>query len=89
MNILRAKSDRIYLYALIEWILSKNIDEGQWFAVSWKVRKRRKLKSYKLLRHRQWECENCGSVTDIELKRSGHKICISNHFGSNCFSVES
>ena len=89
MNIYRAKDDTVYLYDFNQWLLTKNIPEGARFAVSWKVKKRRKLKAYTLLRLRRWICNDCGSITEIDLKRGDKVIKIDDHFGPSSFGLNS
>lgn len=89
MNIYKAKDDSVYLYELNQWLLSKNIDEGHRFAISWKVKKRRKLKAYTLLHHRSWVCDDCGPISEVELKRGDHVIKMDNHFGPSSFGMNS
>jgi hypothetical protein len=87
MNIYKAKDDTIYLYDFNLWLLAKNIPEGAKFAVSWKVKKRRKLKAYTLLRHRHWVCDDCGNITEIDLKWGSEVIKMDNHFGPSSFGI--
>jgi hypothetical protein len=88
MNIYKVKED-VWLYDLNQWLLKKNIGEGQRFGISWKVKKRRKLKAYTLLHHRHWVCDDCGSISEVELKRGNKIISIDNHFGPSNFGMNS
>ena len=90
MNIYKVKdSENVWLYEFNQWLLKKNIDEGHRFGISWKVKKRRKLKAYTLLRHRSWVCDDCGPISEVELKRGNKVISIDNHFGPSSFGIDS
>ena len=86
MRILRVKDDYLTLYDLRCWLDDKNVNIGDKFAISWKIGKRRKLRAYRLLDRNSWECDCCGWVTSITLRRCNHEIRIDNHFGPSSFS---
>lgn len=90
MKILRVKDSTLFLSDLRNWLGDKSIVTGEKFAISWKVGKRRKLRSYRLLDHSGWECDCCGWITRIELGRGSRRsIVMDNHFGVSSFGVNS
>ena len=87
MKILRVKGDTLYLYDLTRFIENNDLDEGDRFGISWKVKKKKKLRSYRVIRFRFWACDNCGPITEITLKRGEKSIVLDNHFGAGWFSM--
>lgn len=89
MNILRVKDTTVFGYDLCQFLLNKNIDEGDRFGISWKLGKRRKLRSYHLDHFRFWQCESCGNIVEINLKKGDKIFHMDNHLGLYSFSLSS
>jgi hypothetical protein len=80
MKIYRAKDTTIYLCDLSQWILNHTETYGKRIGISWKIGKRRKLRSYSI-NWNTWECDCCGAITSIELTKNGKTFKMDNHFG--------
>lgn len=81
MKIFRTRDDTLSLWDLTQWLLKNGNDVyGQKIGISWKIGKRRKLRSYRIS-WEIWECDCCGKITSVELRRGERKFRLDNHFG--------
>lgn len=81
MKIFRTHDDTLYLWDLKQWISSNGNDVyNRKIGISWKIKKRRKLRSYHISWN-TWECDCCGPITSVTLEKGGRKFVLDNHFG--------
>jgi hypothetical protein len=80
MNIFKAKSDTIQLWDLYQWINNHPDAYKTRMGISWKIGKRRKLRSYSIS-WIKWECDCCGPITSVELTKGTKSFTLSFHFG--------
>jgi ribosomal protein L37AE/L43A len=74
------------MYELDYWLNNKDIRVGDKFGISWKVGKRRKIRSYRLLRHESHHCDQCyDSYTVLEIASGGRSQICDNHFRTGTF----
>jgi hypothetical protein len=74
------------MYVLAERLDAKDIQAGDKFGISWKVGKRRKLRSYHLLRHESHDCDQCcDSYTMLEIGNDTKSQICDNHFRTGTF----
>lgn len=59
MKIFKAKDTTLNLWDFEQWLFNRNDVYEKRIGISWKIGKRRKLRSYKV-RWNTWECEYCG-----------------------------
>ena len=86
MKIFRTKDDTLRLWDLTQWILNHPEVYGQRIGISWKIGKRRKLRSYRIC-WELWECECCGKITSVGLTKGGKTFRMDNHFGPVSMSM--
>ena len=88
MKILRLKDDIVTLYQLTSFIQDNDIEPGQGIGISWKLGKRRKLRSYRLDDFDSGYCEQCfNSYEEITLVKGDKSLTIDNHLGKSSFSI--
>ena len=78
------------MYDLADQLNQKGIVVGDKFGLSWKVGKRRKLRSYRLLRHEYHDCDQCcDSYQVIEIGNDTKAQICDNHFRTGTFYLNS
>jgi len=86
MKIFKAKDTTLQLLDLKEWLCNhKNTYEHR-IGISWKVGKKRKLRSYSII-WGNWECDCCGPITSVELTKNGKTFRLDNHFGPGSMNM--
>lgn len=80
MKIFNAKDTTLYLWRFREWITNHPDAYKARIGISWKIGKRRKLRSYTVAWN-VWECDCCGAITSVELTKRGKTFRMDNHFG--------
>ncbi len=80
MKIFKAKSNTIQLWDIREWIDKHPDAYKKKIGISWKIGKRRKLRSYSIVWN-SWECDCCGRITSVELTKGTKTFHMDNHFG--------
>ncbi len=86
MKIIRIKDKQATMLELIDAINKKDIRVGDKFGISWKIGKRRKLRSYRLLRYEASYCDECyDSYSVLEIVSGGRIQICDNHFRSGTF----
>lgn len=88
MKIFKSKSDRIELWEFRQWLGTFPETFGTKIGISWKVKKRRKLRSY-TVDWNTWECDCCGIITSVNLTKGGRSFKMDNHFGPCTFYLTS
>jgi hypothetical protein len=89
MKILKVKDTTVYLYDLVQFFLNKGVNEGDRFGVSWKIGKKHKLKSYTVVTWDSWKCDDCGNISEVELKKGDKTVKMDNHFGPSSYGMSS
>ena len=87
MKIIKVKDKQVALYDLVDRINQKDIKVGDKFGIAWKVGKRYRLRSYRLLRLESNYCDQCCNsytVLEIQAGQQRPQIC-DNHFRSGTF----
>jgi len=80
MNIFKAKDTTLNLWDLTQWITNHPDAYKARIGISWKLGKRRKLRSYGIS-WTSWECDCCGRITSVELTKGTKSFKLDNHFG--------
>jgi hypothetical protein len=88
MKIFKSKEPIVYVWDLNRWFTEKNISEGTKFGISWKIGKKRKLRSYTITYHRFWETETWGDDIEITLKKGDDTFKMDNSWGINQISFQ-
>lgn len=88
MKIIRAKDDKLDLWELQEWIANHPDAYKERIGISWKVGKRRKLRSYHIS-WETWECDCCGRITSVRFEKGGKQFTLDNHFGPGILYITS
>jgi len=74
------------MYDLSYALNHKDVTVGDKFGISWKVGKRRKLRSYRLLRFEHHDCDQCcDSFMVIEIQSGNKSQICDNHFRTGTF----
>ena len=88
MKILRLKDTVVALWDLTEFIRRNDILPGQRIGISWKIGKRRKLRSYRIADFDHDYCDQCcNSYDSITLSKGDKSLTIDNHLGKSSFSI--
>ncbi len=81
MKIFKNKSTTLHMWDFEQWLFNRPLVNGTRIGVSWKIGKRRKLRSYKV----NWQggyCDSCGHFTEITLTKGDKSVTMDNHRGS-------
>lgn len=80
MKVFKAKDSTILLWDLRQWIEKHPDAYKHKIGISWKLGKRRKLRSYSIS-WKSWECDCCGPITSITLTKGKKSFDLDGHFG--------
>lgn len=85
MNIFKTRDNTLTLWDLTQWLNNHSDVYGNRIGISWKIGKRRKLRTYRIS-WEIWECDCCGKITSVELTKAGKTFKLDNHFGPSSMS---
>jgi hypothetical protein len=81
MKVLRVKDTQVSAYDLDNFFTEKGVIQGDSFGISWKIKKKRKIRRYSLDHYMKWPCDDCGNITEITVRKGAKKVAMDNHFG--------
>jgi len=86
MNIFKVKDSVLHLWDFKKWLASHPDAYKEKIGISWKIGKKRKLRSYHLSWD-IWECDCCGEIASVELSKGGKTFKLDNHFGPGSMNM--